>query len=175
MSDTAPCRATFTVNIAIEHLPPHPSRMTDVHPLSRRALGARSAAGLRRLSGVIGCAHAVQAIALLVLAADASLPVTASFLAGPPGAGDYGSVSLGSLRIDWLVAAFLLLAAIDHLTLSAGRPRRWYEANVARGINPARWWEYSLSASLMVVLIAMLAGVTELVALVAPSLAPTPR
>ena len=71
------------------------------------------------------------------------------------------------MRIDWLVAAFLLLAAIDHLTLSGGRPRRWYEANVARGINPARWWEYSVSASLMVVLIAMLAGVSELVALIA--------
>jgi hypothetical protein len=95
------------------------------------------------------------------------LPVTASFLTGPPGAGGYDNTSLDSLRVDWLVAAFLLLAAIDHLTLSAGRPRRWYEANVARGINPARWWEYSLRASLMVVLIAMLAGVTELVALIA--------
>ena len=109
----------------------------------------------------------MQALALLALAADVSPPVTATFLTGPPGAGGCDSASLGSLRIDWLVAAFLLLAAIDHLTLSAGRPRRWYEANVARGINPARWWEYSLSASLMVVLIAMLAGVTELVALVA--------
>jgi hypothetical protein len=88
-------------------------------------------------------------------------------LVGPPGAGDYGSASLGSVRIDCLVAAFLLLAAVDHLTLSGGRPRRWYEANVARGINPARWWEYSVSASLMVVLIAMLAGVSELVALIA--------
>lgn len=141
--------------------------MTDVHAVSSPALDARSAAGLRRLNVVVGCAHAAQAIALLMLAGEASLPVTASYLAGPPGAGDYGSASLGSLRIDWLVAAFLLLAAIDHLTLSAGRPRRWYEANVARGINPARWWEYSLSASLMVVLIAMLAGVTEVVALIA--------
>ena len=51
--------------------------------------------------------------------------------------------------------------------MSGGRRRRWYEANVARGVNPARWWEYSLSASLMIVLIAMLAGVSELVALIA--------
>lgn len=125
-----------------------------------------AAARLRRLNLVVGSAHAVQAAVILAIAASASLPVTASFLTGPPGAGDYGSASLGSLRVDWLVAAFLLLAALDHLTLSSGRPRRWYEANVARGINPARWWEYSLSASLMVVLIAMLAGVSELVALI---------
>ena len=84
--------------------------------------------------------------------------MTALSLVGPPGGADYGSANLGSLRIDWLVAAFLLLAAVDHLTLSGGRPRRWYEANVARGINPARWWEYSLSASLMVVLIACSPG-----------------
>lgn len=130
-------------------------------------IAAPTATGLRRLNLIVGSAHAVQAVVLLALAANASLPVTASFLTGPPGGGSYDSTSLGSLRIDWLVAAFLALAAIDHLTLTAGRPRRWYEANVARGINPARWWEYSLSASLMVVLIAMLAGVTELVALIA--------
>ena len=130
-------------------------------------LDAAAASRLRRLNVIVGSVHALQAVVLLAIATAASLPITASFLIGPPGAGDYGSASLGSVRIDWLVAAFLLLAAVDHLTLSGGRPRRWYEANVARGINPARWWEYSVSASLMVVLIAMLAGVSELVALIA--------
>ena len=130
-------------------------------------LDAAAASRLRRLNVIVGSVHALQAVVLLAIATAASLPVTASFLTGPPGAGDYGDASLGSLRIDWLVAAFLVLAAVDHLTLSVGRPRRWYEANVARGINPARWWEYSVSASIMVVLIAMLAGVSELVALIA--------
>jgi Heliorhodopsin len=141
--------------------------MSDMLVASARPLAAPDAEGLRRLNLLVGCAHAAQAIVLLALAAAVSLPVTASFLTGPPGAGANDNASLGSLRIDWLVAAFLLLAAIDHLTLCAGPPRRWYEANVARGINPARWCEYSLSASLMVVLIAMLAGVTDLVALIA--------
>jgi hypothetical protein len=130
-------------------------------------LNAAAASRLQRLNVIVGSVHAVQAVVLLAVATAASLPVTASFLIGPPGAGDYGAASLGSLRIDWLVGAFLLLAAVDHLALSGGRPRRWYEANVGRGINPARWWEYSVSASLMVVLIAMLAGVSELVALIA--------
>ena len=130
-------------------------------------LDAATASRLRRLNLVVGSVHALQAVVLLAIAAAASLPITASFLTGPPGTGAYGAASLGSLRVDWLVAAFLLLAAVDHLTLSGGRTRRWYEANVARGVNPARWWEYSLSASLMIVLIAMLAGVSELVALIA--------
>ena len=130
-------------------------------------LDAAAASRLRRLNVIVGSVHALQAAVLLAIANAASLPITASFLVGPPGAGDYGTASLGSVRIDWLVAAFLLLAAFDHLALSFGRPRRWYEANVARAINPARWWEYSISASLMVVLIAMLSGVSELVALIA--------
>ena len=131
------------------------------------ALDAAAASRLRRLNLVVGSAHALQAILLLAIATAVSLPVTASFLTGPPAAGQYDAASLGSLRIDLLVAAFLLLAAVDHLTLTAGRPRRWYEANVARGINPARWWEYSLSASIMVILIAMLAGISEVTALIA--------
>lgn len=130
-------------------------------------LDASTAARLRRWNVLVGSIHAIQAVVLLVVAGAATLPITASFLTGPPGAGEFGSTNLGGVRIDWLVAAFLLLAAVDHLTVSAGRPRRWYEANVARGINPARWWEYSISASLMVVLIAMLAGVSELVTLIA--------
>jgi hypothetical protein len=138
--------------------------MTDTAPVR---LDPAAASRLRRLNVIVGSVHALQAVLLLAVATAASLPITASFLIGPPGAGDYGAASLGSVRIDWLVAGFLLLAAVDHLTLSFGRPRRWYQASVARGINPARWWEYSISASLMVVLIAMLAGVSELVALIA--------
>lgn len=138
--------------------------MPDCHPAP---LTPESASRLRRLNVIVGSAHGLQAVVLLAIATAASLPVTASFLLGPPGSGEYGASTLGNVRIDWVVAAFLLLAAIDHLALAGGRPRRWYEANVARGINPARWWEYSISASLMIVLIAMLAGVSNVVALLA--------
>ena len=126
---------------------PHPGRAGRPFLFRARTLGtcptpapaqldAAAASRLRRLNVIVGSVHALQAVVLLAIATAASLPITASFLVGPPGAGDYGSASLGSVRIDWLVAAFLLLAAVDHLTLSGGRPRRWYEANVARGINP---------------------------------------
>ena len=85
--------------------------------------------------------------------------MTALFLVDPPGAADHGSANLRSLWIDRLVGAFFLsLAAVEHLTPSGGRPRRCYETHVARVVNPVRRWEYSLSASLMVVLIACSPG-----------------
>jgi hypothetical protein len=122
---------------------------------------------LRRWNLGVGTAHLAQAVAILLLAGAASLPVSVGYLTGPPGAGEYGGPQLlFDLRIDVAVAAFLLLAAIDHLSVGTWG-RRWYERQVVRGINPARWWEYSISASLMVVLIAMLAGVREGTALVA--------
>ena len=115
----------------------------------------------------MGLAHPAQALATLLLASAVSLPVTINYLIGPPGAGDFGGPKeLFDVRVDIAVAAFLLLAAIDHLSVGTWG-RRWYERQVSRGINPARWWEYSISASLMVVLIAMLAGVREGTALVA--------
>jgi len=121
----------------------------------------RSLVGLQRWNLAVGTAHLAQAIAILALGAAVSLPVTVTYLTGPPGAGQYGGpTDLFDLRIDIAVAAFLLLAAVDHLSVGSWA-RRWYEGQVSLGINPARWWEYALSASLMVVLIAMLAGVRD--------------
>jgi hypothetical protein len=44
---------------------------------------------------------------------------------------------------------------------------RRYVGDVSRGRNPARWVEYSLSASLMIVLIAQLVGISDVAALTA--------
>lgn len=123
--------------------------------------------GLQPFNAALAVLHAAQAVAILVLSADVTLPVTASFLEGPPGSdAARGSTTLFDLPIAPAVAAFLLLAAVDH-GLMAGPARRWYEERLLQGTNPARWWEYSVSASLMVVLIAMLAGISEVSALIA--------
>jgi len=51
--------------------------------------------------------------------------------------------------------------------MAAPRFHRWYEAQLRQGRNTARWVEYSLSASLMIVLIAMLTGISSIYAIVA--------
>jgi hypothetical protein len=130
-----------------------------------------SAAQGRRLAAwnaAVGLLHLVQGTLILVLANDASLPVFASWTDGPPPvAAPIQGEPLLHLPIGPAVAAFLYLAAIDHLVVASPWARPWYERNLARGINYARWWEYSLSASLMTVLIAMLSGIRELTGLVA--------
>ena len=65
-----------------------------------------------------------------------------------------------------MVALFLLLSAIAHFTIISPRVFPWYVENLNKGINYARWYEYAFSASLMIVLIAMLCGIYDLAALI---------
>lgn len=120
---------------------------------------------LRWANLTVGLLHAAQAAIILALANDFALPVTATFLAGPPASAAPPPTSLFDLRIVWGVALFLLLAAADHLLVAMPGVVGWYDTNLRRGRNYARWIEYSVSASVMVVLIAMLTGISDVAAL----------
>jgi hypothetical protein len=142
--------------------------MPDAPAARPTALPAPDERRLGRLNVIVGLAHLAQAVLILILAKPGTLPVDLAYLTGPPDGGEFGGpATLFDLRIDLAVSAFLLLAAVDHLACASRPVRGRYLAGVARGVNPIRWWEYSVSASLMVVLVAMLAGVTAGTALLA--------
>jgi hypothetical protein len=122
---------------------------------------------LRLANLVVGLIHLVQAVVIFALSNDFSLPITASFLAGPPGTDLSARETLWDVPIGFFVGVFLLLAAIDHLLMAAPGVWPWYRDNLARGINYARWWEYSISASIMIVLIALVTGVSDVGAVIA--------
>ena len=122
---------------------------------------------LRRGNALLAALHAAQAAVILALSTDFSLPVTGAFMEGQPGSGVPKQDLLFDLRIGPLVGAFLLLAALDHALVALPPCRSRYERCLDAGVNPFRWLEYSLSASLMVVLIAMLTGIADYVALLA--------
>jgi hypothetical protein len=66
-----------------------------------------------------------------------------------------------TMRVGPLVAGFLALSAVAHLLVSLPRIYEWYAKNLKKGINLARWMEYSLSSSLMIVVIGMLTGIYD--------------
>lgn len=124
-------------------------------------------AHLRPYNLVAGCLHLAQAIAIVVLANSFSLPVRATYIAGPPGPTvGRQAVTLFNLGFAGAIAAFFLLSALAHFSV-AGPRWKSYRAQLLRGRNPYRWLEYSLSASIMIVLIAMLVGVDDIAALLA--------
>jgi hypothetical protein len=123
-------------------------------------------ADLRRWNLGLTMLHAVQAIAVLLLASDFAISITTTFPEGPPGTRTPAPEQLFDVRIGAAIALFLGLAALDHL-LTATVGRRTYEDDLRGGINRFRWVEYSFSATLMVLLIASYAGITDITAWVA--------
>lgn len=137
-------------------------------PTSRRA-DPIDPGRLRLLNIIFGLAHLAQAILFILLAQDVRFDVSATFASGPPGepvTPDRLDV-LFSYPVAPAVAAFSLLSAGFHLLIASpwGWPR--YLGELARQQNRFRWVEYSLSASLMIVLIAGVTGITDIAALMA--------
>lgn len=124
---------------------------------------------VRSLNVGAGIFLATEGFYMLLASNSLSLPVTASFLRDDPVrvTGPTLPESVFSLRIGPAVACFLLLAAIDHALVAAPRVRQWYERCLDRHVNYARWIEYSISASVMIVLIGMFVGIRDLAAVTA--------
>jgi hypothetical protein len=123
--------------------------------------------GLRRFNAVMGVFHLAQFLLMLVLSNDFSLPITTIYLKFEPAATRLvqNPREIGELLIGPATAVFLLLSALAHLSL-ATFGYRWYVRNLKQHINRARWYEYALSSSLMIVIIAMLSGMYDLPSLV---------
>jgi hypothetical protein len=123
--------------------------------------------GLRRFNAVMGVFHLAQFILMLVLSNDFGLPITTSYLRFDADALQLvqNPREIGELLIGPATAVFLLLSALAHFGL-ASFGYNWYVRNLKRHINRARWYEYALSSSLMIVIIAMLSGMYDLVSLV---------
>jgi hypothetical protein len=121
---------------------------------------------LRVFNAAVGVVHLVQAGVLLALSNDLSLPITGSFLRADPVTVQQPTLprEVLSLPIGPTVAVFLLLAAIDHLAVAAPGVHRWYERHLDEQVNYARWIEYSISASIMIVLIGLFVGIRDLAA-----------
>jgi hypothetical protein len=123
---------------------------------------------LRKLNLAAGCLHLASFIAILLLSNDAALPVRATYLTEAPGTGNFSEpVNLFDLNISYMVAAFMALSAFFHFFVSSPKVFPKYVDGLQRHINVYRWVEYSLSSSIMIVVILQLNGVTDYIALLA--------
>ncbi len=123
---------------------------------------------LNKWNLALAALHFVQGVAVVVLSQASSLPVTTNYLTLDTLASKTdqpilvaASRHLFDINLAYLVAAFFFISAIAHLVI-ATTYRQAYEKNLKKGINSARWIEYGLSASVMMVAIAMLSGVYDL-------------
>lgn len=121
---------------------------------------------LRRFNIIVGVILLAQGVAVVALANDFTLPITASYLEGPPGTTPGDPITLFESPVGLGVAGFLVLSGLA-LLIVATIWFRGYAADLAQQRNRARWVEYSLTSSMMIVLIAQLTGIADIGALAA--------
>ena len=142
--------------------PSTPDAATDIDtPVEPTRLAA-----LRRYNIVVGLVLVAQAVVVYLLANDFTLPITASYLEGPPGTTPGDPITVMNTPIGLAVAGFLALSGIA-LLIVATLWSRGYAADLGRKRNRARWVEYALTSSMMIVLIAQITGISDVGALMA--------
>lgn len=130
---------------------------------------------LRKFNLIMGLLHFVQAVAMLCLGlfvkkfSDFILPIQSNFLKYDIIFGRLitDNQTIGEVPFAVSVSIFLFLSALFHFIIAAPKLNDVYNRNLEKGMNPFRWYEYSLSSSLMMVLIALLFGVYDIGLLIA--------
>lgn len=119
---------------------------------------------LRVFNGAMAALHLVQGVLVLVLATDFSVPLSTTFLVFDEGQGKLipETDGAGSIQLAPLIAAFLFVSSLAHLVTILPRVHEWYLRKLGQGINYLRWYEYAISASIMIVVIALLVGVYDI-------------
>lgn len=126
-----------------------------------------TSASLKKWNFIMAGLHAVQGVVVVVLSKSFAIPVSGSYLRlnADTGRLEPAMTTLFNVQLPWLIAAFFFLSAAAHLFIATVY-NKTYNKNLKRGINKARWVEYAISASVMMVAIATLVGIYDLSSLV---------
>jgi hypothetical protein len=121
---------------------------------------------LQKFNLFMGLMHFVQGVLILVLSKEFFLPISGSYL-------EFNRMTEGlepvtkvlfDVSLPMLIAAFFFLSAVFHVA-AATIFNKEYNEDISVGLNRFRWIEYSVSASIMMVAIALLVGVYDIMSL----------
>ena len=123
---------------------------------------------LRLFNLVMGVFHLVSGLLMVVLGNDFKLEVSTFSLNGPPGTPLADGTLNGVLDVPlaWATASFLFLSALFHFIIASPVGFGGYKSELRRGRNRFRWVEYAISSTLMILLISLVTGITDLAALI---------
>ncbi len=131
---------------------------------------------LRKFNMIMGAFHLVQGLLMIVIAIFVissinpafQIIITQNFL-------NFDTVNqrlfldskpLFELPFGIMVGVFLLLSALAHALISFPKKiNEMYNKDLLKGVNKLRWFEYALSSSVMIVLIATLFGIYDIATL----------
>lgn len=119
--------------------------------------------GLRNFNLVLAIAYFLQAIAVIVWAKPATVPLFSGHAAFDELSGGLAPAArhLFDIKLSYLLILMLVIAGLFHL-LQATIKRKAHEAALKKKISRGRWIEFGLAASLMVWVLGLLGGINEL-------------
>lgn len=122
----------------------------------------------RKYNALMAVLHLVQALVIIILSNELALPITTSFLKYFSDTNTLKPVTetIISIEVVYLLATFFLISAVAHFIVWIPKISTWYGKNIDNGINYIRWYEYAFSASIMIAVIALLAGIYDLISLI---------
>jgi hypothetical protein len=117
---------------------------------------------LRKLNRTMAAIHAAQGIIILLIAKDFAPPITTGYLYFDQATKSLQPAqhTIGHLSLPALIAAFFFVSAFAHLVI-ATISYKAYSGGLSKGINRFRWFEYAVSASIMIVAISLLVGIYD--------------
>ena len=123
----------------------------------------KSVQKLQKFNLRMGFIHFAQAVVLLLIAnLSLKVPIITRFFDNTPEGIRPVAQTLIEIPVALVAPIFLLIAAFFHFFIASPFYVRQYEVNIRKGINPMRWWEYSISSSIMLTGLLMMGGLIEL-------------
>ncbi|WP_027107842.1 heliorhodopsin HeR [Lacticigenium naphthae] len=129
---------------------------------------------LKKFNTIMGFLHLIQGLLMLGFAlfieriADFRIPIMSYFLTF-----DQTQMrlvtepnQLGEVPFGIAVSLFLFISALAHFIIVSPWGNKIYNRDLSNGMNRFRWYEYALSSSLMILLVALLFGVYDIGALI---------
>lgn len=129
---------------------------------------------LRKFNTTMGFLHLIQGLLMLGFAifitkiSSFTIPIRSYFLTFDQTqmALVTDTKELFEFPFGIMVSMFLFLSALAHFIIVSPWGNKIYNRDLERGMNKFRWYEYALSSSLMIVLIALLFGVYDIGSLI---------
>ena len=111
--------------------------------------------------------HFVSGIVMVMVSTDMKVDITGSFLRFDRTTQTLANKldTLFSIPLAPFVASFLFISALAHFMIAFPFNKQ-YNEGLKKNINIARWIEYAFSSSIMMVVISLLVGISDIAALI---------
>jgi hypothetical protein len=118
---------------------------------------------LRKWNLIMGFLHLIQGFVMLFLSKENTIEIKLWLPEVVAGNRNFGLVpeSWYSVNLGYVISSFLFLSALAHFITILPKVYEWYLKNLKYKTNLIRWYEYAVSSSVMVYVIAILSGMRD--------------